>query len=39
MDAVTPEMVREAANKYFPASRANGKYVLLKTHFIVKMSA
>ncbi|HLC89141.1 MAG TPA: insulinase family protein, partial [Candidatus Nanoarchaeia archaeon] len=29
MDAVTPEMVREAANKYFPTSRADGKYVLL----------
>ncbi|MBI2666458.1 insulinase family protein [Candidatus Woesearchaeota archaeon] len=29
MDAVTPEMVREAANKYFPKSRAYGRYVLL----------
>ena len=29
MDAVTPEMVREVANKYFPTSRADGKYVLL----------
>ena len=29
MNAVTPEMVREAANKYFPTGRADGKYVLL----------
>ena len=29
MNAVTPEMVREAARKYFPENRDDGKYVLL----------
>jgi len=29
IDAVTPEMVRDAANKYFPTNREDGKYVLL----------
>ena len=28
MKAVTPEKIREAAIKYLPPSRINGKYVL-----------
>ncbi len=29
IDAVTPEQIREVANKYLPSSREEGKYVLL----------
>jgi len=29
MSSVTPEQIREAANKYLPADRESGKYVLL----------
>ena len=29
MGAVTPEMVRDVANKYFPSNKEDGKYVLL----------
>jgi len=29
MSSVTPEQIREAANKYLPSDRENGKYVLL----------